>query len=67
MSDQIRPSKATRDAESREATKAAAPDRPPTSDEDAAAERAGRLDERVVEHEQEMLERGANQRGEGRI
>lgn len=45
------------------------PDRPPTPDEEAAAERAAAqvdLDE-VTEHYQEMAERGANHEGEGRI
>jgi hypothetical protein len=45
------------------------PDRPPTAAEARAAERAARdvdLDE-VASHEEEMLERGANVKGEGEI
>ena len=42
------------------------PDREPTSDEAAAAE-ALELDPEVAEHEKEMTERGAKQKGEGRI
>lgn len=45
------------------------PDRPPTRDEEHAAEEAARqvnLDE-VAAHEREMAERGANVRGEGEI
>lgn len=47
----------------------AEPDRPPTAEEERAAERAaGEVDlDRVAEHEQEMLERGANVEGEGQI
>jgi hypothetical protein len=49
--------------------KPAEPDRPPTPDEERAAERAAEdVDiERVAEHEREMLERGANVEGEGQI
>jgi hypothetical protein len=43
-----------------------APDREPTPDEEAVAETL-ELDPEVVEHEKEMAERGANQKGEGRI
>lgn len=44
-------------------------DRPPTPEEERAAERASRsvdLDD-VAAHEQEMLERGAHVKGEGQI
>lgn len=44
-------------------------DRPPTADEERAAERAARdvdIDD-VAAHEEEMLERGANVKGEGEI
>ena len=42
-------------------------DRPPTPDEEAAAERsAGSAHEDVSDHYEEMLERGAAQAGEGK-
>jgi hypothetical protein len=65
-SDRTRPSPETREAESREAGRGASADRQPTSEEEALAER-NELDEGVVEHEKEMAERGAHQKGEGRI
>lgn len=42
------------------------PDRAPTPDEEARADEL-ELDDSVVAHEREMAERGARQRGEGRI
>lgn len=42
-------------------------DRPPTPEEEAAAERAGPVDPAVAEAYEDALERGANQEGEGRI
>jgi hypothetical protein len=65
-SDRTRPSPETREAESREASRPASADRQPTSEEEALAQR-NELDEGVVEHEKEMAERGAHQKGEGRI
>jgi hypothetical protein len=65
-SDRTRPSPDTREAESREAGRRASADRQPTAEEEALAER-NELDEDVVEHEKEMAERGAHQKGEGRI
>lgn len=41
-------------------------DRPPTPEEEAAAERAGPLDPDVAESYEEALERGAAQQGEGK-
>lgn len=38
----------------------------PTEDEERLAEER-EVNESVAEHEEEMLERGANQRGEGRV
>jgi hypothetical protein len=67
MADHTKPSDATREAEARAATKGVDPGRGPTADEEAAAERVGPLDEGVAEHEREMNERGASQKGEGRV
>jgi hypothetical protein len=67
VADHTKPSDATRDAEARAATKDGDPGRGPTPEEEAAAERVGALDDGVVEHEREMNERGANQKGEGRV
>jgi hypothetical protein len=39
----------------------------PTEEDEAAAERAEELDPEVAEHYEEMAERGANQKGEGRL
>ena len=61
-----RPSPATREAERAEAEKGAGSDRMPTEPEERDAERND-IDDDVREHEQEMLERGASQEGEGRI
>ena len=59
------PSGATRAAEREEAGVAAGADRPPTEDEANAAPTEVTDEQRA--HEEEMLERGANQQGEGRI
>jgi hypothetical protein len=61
-----KPDPATRDAEREDAGTQAGADRPPTEDEERRAEEKT-LDESVIEHEEEMLERGAKQRGEGRV
>ena len=66
MTDRTRPSSETREAEAREARRAPEADREPTRDEEQAAE-GNDLPESVVEHEKEMAERGAHQKGEGRI
>jgi hypothetical protein len=59
-------SPATRAFEVRDALVVAGADRPPTPDEEAAAERWGPLKEATREAFREMLARGAWQRGEGR-
>ncbi len=61
-----RPTSETRDAERQEATVPGRADREPT-DEEAALADEHELDPDVAEHEREMAERGASQRGEGRI
>jgi hypothetical protein len=61
-----KPDSDTRAADRKEAKKSAGPDRPPTADEERRADDLV-LDDSVVEHEEEMIERGAKQRGEGRI
>jgi hypothetical protein len=66
MTDPTKPSSDTREAEAREARRGPVADREPTPDEERAAE-GNELPESVVEHEQEMAERGAHQKGEGRI
>jgi len=67
------PDKATGDAEEHEAGTAHDADRPATTDEEAAAERAlhdpdltGDMED-VAEHYREMTERGVESKGEGRI
>jgi hypothetical protein len=64
--DATRPSAATRQAEDAEARAEHDSDRAATPEEAAAAESHG-LDPEVAEHEDEMLERGANQEGEGQL
>jgi hypothetical protein len=66
MSDHTRPSKATREEEANEARQTADPGRGPTAEEEAAAD-SNTLDPYVAAHEQEMNQRGASQRGEGRL
>ena len=67
MSNQpTRPTPETRAAERSEAHKASGADRQPTPDEEERAD-ALELDPEVAEHEREMLERGAHQKGEGRL
>ena len=57
---------ATKDEEAREAAAAHTADRPPTSDEEAAAE-GNTLEPGVAEHEQEMGRIGAEVKGEGEV
>ena len=57
---------ATRGEEEREAQAAHRADRPPTADEEAAAE-ANTLDPEVSAHEREMDKLGAHVKGEGEI
>ena len=53
-------------ATERDARREPGPDRPPTPEEEQAAERA-QMPAGTAEHYQEMAERGAHQQGEGRI
>jgi len=63
--DHTGPTDPTRQSEVRAAHAEHAPGRDPTPDEERAAER-NQADPQVAEHYQEMTERGANQKGEGR-
>jgi len=60
-----RPSAETREAEHADAQAKHESDRAPTPEEEAVAARE--IEPDVAEHEEEMLKRGANQQGEGRI
>jgi hypothetical protein len=60
-----RPSAETREAERADAQAKHESDRAPTPEEKAVA--AQEVETDVAEHEEEMLKRGANQQGEGRI
>jgi hypothetical protein len=62
----MRPSVGTRDAERAETRVKHESDRAPTPQEEEAVE-AHVTDPTVAEHEEEMLKRGANQQGEGRL
>jgi hypothetical protein len=64
--DHTRPDNATRDAEVRAAGASHEAGRGPTPEEEKAAEGL-RSDKGVREHYQEMTERGAKQKGEGRV
>jgi hypothetical protein len=67
MTDQpTRPSDDTRAAEREDAQRKAGADREATPEEGERAE-ARELQPEVAEHEREMAERGANQKGEGRL
>ena len=61
-----RPTAKTRATERDDAQTSAHADREPTPEEARRAEELT-LDPEVAEHEQEMAERGTNQKGEGRI
>jgi hypothetical protein len=65
--DPTKPNDETRAFEAEDAQTAHVPDDAPTDEEAAAAERAGDVDPEVAAHYEEMAERGANQKGEGRI
>jgi hypothetical protein len=60
-----RPSAETREAEHAEAQAKHESDRVPTPEEEAVE--AQEVEPDVAEHEEEMLKRGANQQGEGRL
>jgi hypothetical protein len=66
MTDRTRPNEQTREAERADAQTQAAPDRMPTPEEEQLAESL-EVDPDAAEHYEEMAERGANQKGEGRI
>jgi hypothetical protein len=61
-----RPSDRTRETEREDAHTAAHADREPTAEEEKRAESI-EADPDVAEHYEEMAERGANQKGEGRL
>jgi hypothetical protein len=65
-SEHTKPSDATREAEREDAETKAHADREPTPDEEKLAE-GTKADPEVAEHYEEMAERGANQKGEGRL
>lgn len=64
--DQTRPDIETEAAEEQEARATHAADRPPTPEEEAAAEEEG-LDPEVAASYKEAIERGAEVKGEGEI
>lgn len=64
--DRTRPDPGTEEAERSEAAAAHEPDRPPTPEEEEAAEQS-RLDPAVAESYKEAIERGAELKGEGEI
>jgi hypothetical protein len=66
MSEESEVDEATKSEEAREAGAAHTADRPPTADEEAAAE-GNTLDPGVAEHEKEMGKIGAEVKGEGEI
>ena len=66
MTDHTLPSSDTRAAEQQQAGKAHEAGRGPTEEEARAAD-SNPMDPSVAEHEKEMLERGASQKGEGRV
>ncbi len=64
--ERTRPSEPTRAAEREEAQTPAHADRTPTADEERLADGL-ELDPDVADHAQEMAQRGADQKGEGRV
>lgn len=68
MSEQVRSlDPETKKAEQADAEAEPHADRPPTADEERAAERAGGADPEVADHFEEMMEKGAEHPGEGRV
>jgi hypothetical protein len=71
VDNEAEPSEATLETERADAAQAHSADRPPTSEEEAAAERAledlGGDRKEVAEHFQEMSDIGAHVKGEGAI
>jgi hypothetical protein len=66
VEEHTRPDAATRAAEAQEARATAKADREPTPEEAKIAD-ALELDPEVAKHEEEMLEKGANVKGEGQL
>lgn len=66
MEEHTRPDAATRAAEADEAQVRAHADREPTAEEAKIAEGL-QLDPEVAKQEEEMLEKGANAKGEGKL
>lgn len=66
MTDRTNPDARTREEEARDARVPPGATEVPTAEEERLAEKI-RLDPEVAEHEREMAERGAHQRGEGRV
>ena len=66
MTDHERPTKNTKATEQEDASVKAGADRMPTEEEERLAEQH-QVDQDVAEHAEEMYERGANQKGEGRV
>jgi len=64
--DRTRPNEQTREAERAEAETHSGADRMPTPEEEQVAD-ALKPDPEVSKHEKEMTERGAKQKGEGRL
>jgi hypothetical protein len=62
-----RPDDETRQTEREDAKVRAGSDRPPTPEEEAVADELPGIDDDVAANYKEMAERGANQKGEGRI
>lgn len=62
-----RPNDETKQTEREDAKVKAGADRMPTPEEEAVADELPGADEAVSENYREMAERGANQKGEGRI
>jgi hypothetical protein len=71
MASEAEPTEATEEAERTDATQSAAADRPPTKEEEAAAEASRKKFEgdeaQVAAHEKEMADLGVQQKGEGQI
>jgi hypothetical protein len=62
-----RPDDETRKTEREDAKVRAGSDRPPTPEEEAVADELPGIDDEVSDSYKEMAERGAKQKGEGRI
>ncbi len=71
MASDAQPTEATEEAERVDAAQSSAADRPPTKDEEAAAEESRKKFEgdeaEVAKHYEEMADLGVQEKGEGRI